>query len=130
MSVPTMLVTPKNLLFSSGLHSADNLYYQFQPDELVSQCLERKEGLLSDTGALVIDTGHFTGRSPKDRFIVKDKITESTVNWNDFNQPIEDKYFDKVYREMIRIFARKTTVDQGFLCMCRSGIPVEYPGDE
>ncbi len=107
MSVPTMLVTPKNLLFSLGLHSADNLYYQLQPDELVSQCLERKEGVLSDTGALVINTGHFTGRSPADRFIVKDKITESSVNWNDFNQPIAEKYFDKIYRKMIEYLREK-----------------------
>ena len=107
MSVPTMLVTPKNLLFSLGLHSAENLYYQLPPHELISQCLERKEGVLNDTGALVINTGHFTGRSPKDRFIVKDKITESSVNWNDFNQPIEDKYFDKVYQKMIEYLREK-----------------------
>jgi phosphoenolpyruvate carboxykinase (ATP) len=107
MSVPTMLVTPKNLLFCLGLHSADNLYYQLPPDELVSQCLVRKEGVLNDTGALVINTGHFTGRSPKDRFIVKDKITESSVNWNDFNQRIEEKYFDRVYRKMVEYLREK-----------------------
>ena len=48
------------------------------------------EGQLSDTGALVIHTGEFTGRSPKDKFIVKDEINPAlTINWNDFNLPIE-----------------------------------------
>lgn len=102
-----MFVIPKNLLFSLGLPSADNLYYQLPPDELVSQCLERKEGVLNDTGALVINTGHFTGRSPKDRFIVKDKVTESSINWNDFNQPIEEKYFDKIYLKMVDYLREK-----------------------
>ncbi|MGN6195771.1 MAG: phosphoenolpyruvate carboxykinase (ATP) [Ginsengibacter sp.] len=101
MSVPTMFAVPKNLLFSIGLHSAENTFYQLSPDELTEQCLERNEGVLNDTGALVINTGKFTGRCPKDRFIVKDKITENSVNWNDINQPIEEKYFNGLYRKMI-----------------------------
>jgi phosphoenolpyruvate carboxykinase (ATP) len=56
---------------------------------------------LNDTGALVIQTGAFTGRSPKDKFTVKDEITADTVNWNDFNLPIEPKYFDIVYQKML-----------------------------
>ncbi|MDQ2719669.1 MAG: phosphoenolpyruvate carboxykinase (ATP) [Bacteroidota bacterium] len=101
MSVPTMFAIPKNLIFSLGLPSAENTFYQLPPDELTQQCVERNEGVLNDTGALVINTGKFTGRSPKDRFIVKDKITASSVNWNDFNQPIEEKYFNAIYRKMI-----------------------------
>ncbi len=42
------------------------------------------EGMLSDTGALVIRTGEFIGRSPRDRFIVKDEITTATVDWNSY----------------------------------------------
>jgi phosphoenolpyruvate carboxykinase (ATP) len=107
MSVPTMFAVPKNLFFSLGLPSAENTFYQLPPDELISQCLERKEGVLNDTGALVINTGKFTGRSPKDRFIVKDKITASSVNWNDFNQPIEEKYFDILYKKIIDYLNQK-----------------------
>jgi phosphoenolpyruvate carboxykinase (ATP) len=107
MSVPTMFVVPKNLLFSLGLPSAENTFFQLPPDELTRQCLERNEGVLNDTGALVIKTGKFTGRSPKDRFIVKDKITASAVNWNDFNQPIEEKYFDSVYKKLIDYLGKK-----------------------
>lgn len=101
MSVPTMFTVPKNLLFSLGLPLAENTFYQLPPDELVHQCLERNEGKLSDTGALVVTTGKFTGRSPKDRFIVKDKITAGTVDWNEINQPIEETFFNGLYKKMM-----------------------------
>ena len=51
-------------------------------------------GKLSNTGALSIDTGEFTGRSPKDRFIVKDSITEETIWWGDINIPFDSNKFD------------------------------------
>ncbi len=107
MSVPTMFAVPKNLLFSIGLPSAENTFYQLSPEELVNQCLQRNEGVLNDTGALVISTGKFTGRSPKDRFIVKDKITADSVNWNDFNQPFDEKNFDGIYRKIIEYLGMK-----------------------
>lgn len=100
MSVPTMLALPKKMLFNLGLKFAENIYYQLPPEELIKQAVEKGEGVLSDTGALVIDTGEFTGRSPKDRFIVKDDLTTGTIDWNDFNLPIEEKYFDLLYKKM------------------------------
>ncbi len=101
MSVPTMLAVPKNILFNIGLKHADDIYYQLPPEELIKQAVAKGEGVLSDTGALVIDTGEFTGRSPKDRFIIKDKITASTIDWNEFNLPIDEKYFDLLYKKMM-----------------------------
>ena len=77
-----------------------NPYYQLSPRELVKHTLERGEGELSDSGALVITTGEFTGRSPKDKFIVKDCITTGTVDWNNFNIPIDSEYFNKIFERM------------------------------
>jgi phosphoenolpyruvate carboxykinase (ATP) len=77
-----------------------NVHYQLQPRELINQTLDLGQGKLSDTGALVVSTGEFTGRSPKDRFIVRDEFTEKTVDWNQFNIPIESKYFDILYRKV------------------------------
>lgn len=57
-------------------------------EQLVLLTLEQGEGKLSDTGALCINTGKFTGRSPKDRYIVKDQLSQDTVDWNSINQPI------------------------------------------
>jgi phosphoenolpyruvate carboxykinase (ATP) len=69
------------------------VFYQLTGEQLVSQVLDRGEGLLNDTGALVIKTGAFTGRSPADKFIVKDEWTENGVYWNKFNQPIGESSF-------------------------------------
>lgn len=101
MSVPTMTGLPKNALINLGLRTAENIHYQLSPEELSEQAIARKEGVLNDTGALVINTGEFTGRSPKDKFIVKDELTTDAINWNDFNQPIEPQYFDRLYKKML-----------------------------
>jgi phosphoenolpyruvate carboxykinase (ATP) len=100
MSVPAIAMLPKNIL-QLGLKSADNIHYQLPPEELVQDTLRIGEGVLNDTGALVIRTGEFTGRSPKDKFTVKDDTTAGSVHWNDFNIPIEPKYFDIIYKKVI-----------------------------
>lgn len=99
MSVPTITI-PTDKLVQLGLRISDSIHYQCSPEELVRHSLRREEGVLSDTGALVIRTGEFTGRSPKDRFIVKDEITADTIHWNDFNQPLEEKYFDVIFSKL------------------------------
>ena len=58
---------------------AKNIYYQLSPAELVEEALKRNEGVLADSGALAIDTGEFTGRSPKDKFVVYDDNTKDSV---------------------------------------------------
>ena len=100
MSVPT-IAFPADKLLKNGLKNAETIHYQLTPEELVQDTLRTGEGVLNDTGALVIRTGEFTGRSPKDKFTVKDEITADTVNWNDFNIPIEPGYFDIVYKKMM-----------------------------
>ncbi|MCR6721358.1 MAG: phosphoenolpyruvate carboxykinase (ATP) [Chitinophagaceae bacterium] len=87
-----------------GIKNRDKVRYQSTPEELVQDTLRRGEGELNDTGALVIQTGEFTGRSPKDKFIVKDHITADTVHWNEFNIPIDGKYFDIVYNRIMEHF--------------------------
>ena len=58
------------------------------PEELVEETIRRNQGVLNDTGALAVDTGEFTGRAPKDKFIVKDENTAASVDWGGFNNPI------------------------------------------
>jgi phosphoenolpyruvate carboxykinase (ATP) len=85
-----------------------NVHYQLPPETLIKQTLDFKQGVLSDTGALVVSTGEFTGRCPKDKFIVKDSLTENTVHWNQFNIPIEGKYFDILYRKICEYLQDKS----------------------
>ncbi len=60
---------------------------------LVEQALANDEGHLSKYGALVVDTGRFTGRSVKDKFVVRDDMTENTINWGKINQPMSAEHF-------------------------------------
>ena len=82
-----------------GVEQIDGLAERLE--ELVQDSIRIGEGVLNDTGALVIRTGEFTGRSPKDKFTVKDETTADSVHWNDFNIPIEPKYFDIVYKKVM-----------------------------
>jgi phosphoenolpyruvate carboxykinase (ATP) len=100
MSVPILPFSPGDLA-RLGLFIPDNIHYQSTPNELVQDTLRTGEGSLTSTGALSIRTGEFTGRSPQDRFIVKDEITEGTMHWNNFNLPIEEKYFHVVHQRLM-----------------------------
>lgn len=80
MSLPTISI-PVEKLLSMGISEATNVHYQLSPEELTAQAVSKGQGVLNDTGALCVQTGEFTGRSPLDKFIVKDDLTESTVHW-------------------------------------------------
>ncbi len=100
MSAPVVIL-PKKSLLRLGLKNTESIHYQLGPEELVQDTLRMGEGVLNDTGALVIRTGEFTGRSPKDKFTVKDETTADSVHWNEFNIPIAPEYFDIVYKKVI-----------------------------
>jgi phosphoenolpyruvate carboxykinase (ATP) len=106
MSVPTISI-PNGNWVKIGLKNTESIHYQSTPEELVQDTLRIGEGVLTDTGALAIRTGEFTGRSPNDKFTVKDEITENTVHWNNFNIPIEEKYFDVIHKKILDYLNRK-----------------------
>src|SRR5579883_3303246 len=70
-------------------------------EELVDIALARGEGELASNEALVVKTGARTGRSPKDRFIVRDNATESQVDWNNINQPISPEAFESLWQKSL-----------------------------
>jgi len=103
MSTQVITTTVTNLS-RSGIKNTESIHYQLSPEELIQDTLRLGEGVLNDTGALVIRTGEFTGRSPKDKFIVRDHITAETIHWNDFNLTIEQKYFDIIHKKILEYF--------------------------
>jgi phosphoenolpyruvate carboxykinase (ATP) len=89
-----------DLAKSIGLDNLGNQFWNLSPAELVEDCIITGEGVLTDTGALAIETGEFTGRSPKDRFIVRDEVTENAVWWGDINIGFSPEKFDALYEKM------------------------------
>lgn len=67
--------------------------------ELISAALTHREGQLAANQALVVKTGARTGRSPKDRFIVKDALTQNEIDWNTINQPISSEKFAALWEK-------------------------------
>ncbi len=82
-------------------------HWNLSPEELVTKSLELGQGELNDTGALCVSTGKFTGRSPKDKFTVKDAKTENSVDWGDINIPVTPEVFDKLYDKVCAYFKGK-----------------------
>ncbi len=84
-----------------------NINYQLSSAELHKRTLEKDMGKEASSGALAVNTGEFTGRSPKDRFIVKDAITEEKVWWGDINIPFDPEKFDALYDKVIAYLNEK-----------------------
>lgn len=83
-----------------GLGNVAAAYWNLTPAELVEETLDRGEGVLCDNGALAIDTGEFTGRSPKDKFCVYDEITKDSIWWGDINIKFDPAKFDALYNRV------------------------------
>src|SRR4051812_3593583 len=79
-------------------------HWNLSPEELTSITLAAGQATITSSGALAIDTGEFTGRSPKDKFIVKDDITKDSVWWNNFNIPFDRTKFDLLYTKVLNYF--------------------------
>ncbi len=95
-------LTKENKTLSNlGIETSQTVFWNLNPAELVEHAVLNNEGYLADTGALMADTGEFTGRSPKDRFIVKDSKTADSVWWNDINIPFEEDKFDDLHQKLV-----------------------------
>ena len=90
-----------------GLGNVEMAYWNAFPSELVEDTIIRGEGYLTDVGALAIDTGEFTGRSPKDKFVVFDEKTKDSVWWGDVNNRFESDKFDVLHNRMLAYLSGK-----------------------
>ena len=87
--------------------TSSKVYYQLSSKELHDLIISKKQGIQTSSGALAIQTGEFTGRSPKDRFIVKDAITKDRIWWGDVNIPFATEDFDALYDKVITYLSDK-----------------------
>lgn len=98
---------PNADLAKIGFQTSENVYWNLDPQTLTQDALDQNEGTLSNTGALCIKTGRFTGRSPKDRYIVKDSVTANTVDWGDINQAVTPEIFDNLKTNILEYLSDK-----------------------
>ncbi len=101
------LKSAKATVADLGLSNVAAAYWNLTPAELVEEAITRGEGTLVDSGALAADTGEFTGRSPKDRFIVCDETTENSVWWGDVNIKFDSAKFDLLYNRVCAYLSGK-----------------------
>lgn len=97
-----------------GLENVSSVTWNADPAQLVEDTILNGQGVLANSGALAIDTGEFTGRSPQDRFIVKDEKTKDSVWWGNINKAFDPEDFDRLYNRLTAylsnrdIYARDT----------------------
>ncbi|MCI2147144.1 MAG: phosphoenolpyruvate carboxykinase (ATP) [Clostridiales bacterium] len=83
-----------------GIIHPKAVYRNLSPADLTQAALRRGEGVLSDTGAIVVNTGKYTGRSPKDKYIVDSEGVHDQINWGSVNVPISREAFNQIKGKM------------------------------
>jgi len=87
-------------LENHGLHNLNDIYWSLPTPALYEQAINRREGILSHLGPLVVRTGHHTGRSANDKFVVRDANTEDQIYWGTINRPLDPEKFDNLHERM------------------------------
>ncbi|WP_435257812.1 phosphoenolpyruvate carboxykinase [Thioclava sp. FR2] len=93
-------VNPNRTLDTQGITGLGNVYYNFIEPALVEAAVSRGEGRLGKGGAFLCTTGQFTGRSPKDKFVVRTKAVEDTIWWEN-NAPMAPDAFARLKADML-----------------------------
>ena len=84
-----------------GLNRVSRIHRNLNVDSLIDEILKNNEGVISSTGAPIVDTGKFTGRSPKDKYIVDEPSSNSQIWWGQVNQKIDEKVFDELFSKVV-----------------------------
>src|SRR3954454_14077886 len=83
-------------LSEHGIEPTGPIYRNPTAALLYTHALERREGKLAEGGPLAVDTGRFTGRSPKDKFLVQETSSQDRIWWGDVNQPLTEDNFTRL----------------------------------
>jgi phosphoenolpyruvate carboxykinase (ATP) len=83
-------------LSEHGIESTAPVYRNPTTALLYTHAIERREGKIAEGGSLAVDTGKFTGRSPKDKFLVQEESSEDRIWWGDVNQPLAEESFGRL----------------------------------
>ncbi len=84
-----------------GIKNPGTVYWNLSTPMLYEQSVRRRESQIAHLGPLVVHTGDHTGRSPNDKFVVKEPTSENDIWWGKVNRPIAQEKFDSIYRKMM-----------------------------
>ena len=90
-----------------GIENANHIYWNLPAPQLYEHAVRRQEGVVAHNGPLVAATGKYTGRSPNDKFLVREPGSEEHIWWGSVNRGIEADQFDKIYRRVLGYLQRR-----------------------
>jgi phosphoenolpyruvate carboxykinase (ATP) len=109
-------------LDNHGIVNVNEVYWNLATSALYEEVVRRREGLVAHLGPLVVRTGHHTGRSPNDKFIVREPSSQDNIWWGDVNRPFEPDRFDRLYARLLAYLQLKDV----FVQDCFAGADPQY----
>ncbi|MDR1285009.1 MAG: phosphoenolpyruvate carboxykinase (ATP) [Campylobacteraceae bacterium] len=105
-----------NKIKELGLNNVGKIFYNLNYDEILKHEIQNKEGVLTNLGAFTVDTGIFTGRSPKDKYFVKQDPSSKYIAWGNVNHSISKQLFDKLLEKAKKQLSNKDIYIQDAYC--------------
>lgn len=99
-----------------GLNDNENVFWNLTPPELYEQAILRGEAILTKDHALRVLTGQYTGRSPKDKYIVDQPSIHDDIDWGEINQPISEEVFDNLFDKTVNYLKDKDLFVKDLFC--------------
>jgi phosphoenolpyruvate carboxykinase (ATP) len=99
-------------LEEEGIDNPERVYWNLSTPALYEHAVRRREGLIAQQGPIVFHTGRHTGRSPKDKFVVRSPESEGDIWWGSVNQPLDPDRFDNLHRRLLRYLNGKALFAQ------------------
>ena len=112
----------ERLLKDCGIRNVGNVHWNLSVPRLYEEALKNGEGEIVSGGPLVTNTGMHTGRSPNDKFIVKENSTQDEIWWGKVNRPISEEKFDQLHQKVLSYLQGKTL----YVRDCYAGAAPEY----
>lgn len=109
-------------LAKHGIRNANRIFWNLTTPALYEQAVTRNEGIIAHLGPLVVRTGHHTGRSPNDKFIVKEDSSSEHIWWGKVNRAFDAEKFDRLHNRMLAYLQGKNI----FVQDCYAGADPEY----
>jgi phosphoenolpyruvate carboxykinase (ATP) len=105
-----------------GLSNVEDVFWNLSTPALYEQAVRRREGMIAHLGPLVVRTGNYTGRSPNDKFLVRERTSQDKIWWGDVNREFDPARFDRLYSRLQAYLQGKSI----FVQDCYAGADGEY----